>query len=393
MLITPKPEEVPPCWVITTLADLFVYPSSNIVDGPFGSNLRAQEYAKSGAPLLRIQNIRRYAYVPKNIKFVTHEKAADPAHSYSPGDIIVTKLGDPVGKACILPVSAGEGIIVADLIRLRLDHAHIDKKWLCYAINADGVSSQLKALTKGTTRPRVNLNHIRALRLSVPPLSEQVRITETIEALFSELDKGIESLMTASAQLKVYRCAVFRHAFEGKLTAQWREQNMDKLDDPARLLERIQEEREARHQQQLLDWQAAVRSWEEESADGKRPAKPKRQKDVLPADQPALSNLAELPIGWKWVKLGELAWSVRDGPHFSPKYEESGIPFITGGNVRPDGVDFATAKFKAPELHRDLSARCKPELAMCCTPKAEQPVSRGSARTIVSLMSGCTSRY
>ena len=40
-----------------------------------------------------------------------------------------------------------------------------------------------------------------------------------------ELDTGIESLKTARAQLKVYRQAVLKHAFEGKLTARWREEN------------------------------------------------------------------------------------------------------------------------------------------------------------------------
>ena len=46
-----------------------------------------------------------------------------------------------------------------------------------------------------------------------------------IEELFSDLDKGIESLKTAREQLKVYRQAVLKHAFEGKLTADWRKEN------------------------------------------------------------------------------------------------------------------------------------------------------------------------
>ena len=45
------------------------------------------------------------------------------------------------------------------------------------------------------------------------------RFVAKIEELFSELDKGTESLKTARAQLNVYRQAVLKHAFEGKLTA------------------------------------------------------------------------------------------------------------------------------------------------------------------------------
>ena len=54
--------------------------------------------------------------------------------------------------------------------------------------------------------------------IPVPPLAEQQRILAKIEELFSELDKGIETLKTAQQQLKVYRQAVLKYAFEGKLT-------------------------------------------------------------------------------------------------------------------------------------------------------------------------------
>ena len=56
-------------------------------------------------------------------------------------------------------------------------------------------------------------------QLFIPPLNEQHRIVAKIEELFSELDKGIENLKTAQAQLKVYRQALLKHAFEGKLTS------------------------------------------------------------------------------------------------------------------------------------------------------------------------------
>ena len=74
---------------------------------------------------------------------------------------------------------------------------------------------------------------------------EQHRIVAKIEELFSELDKGIENLKTAQAQLKVYRQAMLKHAFEGKLTAQWRADNPDKLETADALLKRIQKDGEA----------------------------------------------------------------------------------------------------------------------------------------------------
>lgn len=52
----------------------------------------------------------------------------------------------------------------------------------------------------------------------LPPLAEQQRIVEKIEELFSGLDKGVETLKSAKQQLKVYRQAVLKYAFEGKYT-------------------------------------------------------------------------------------------------------------------------------------------------------------------------------
>jgi len=56
--------------------------------------------------------------------------------------------------------------------------------------------------------------------IPLPPSNEQHRIVAKIEELFSELDKGIENLKTARAQLKVYRQALLKHAFAGKGLAQ-----------------------------------------------------------------------------------------------------------------------------------------------------------------------------
>nr|MBW4055978.1 hypothetical protein [Pseudomonadota bacterium] len=87
----------------------------------------------------------------------------------------------------------------------------------------------------------------------------------------------------------------------------------------------------------------------------------KRRKDLPPLTAEELAELPELPQGWGWVKLGQLTWSVKDGPHFSPKYVENGVPFISGGNIRADGVDFSKVKYISEELHAELCKRCKPD--------------------------------
>ncbi|MDZ7763788.1 MAG: restriction endonuclease subunit S [Melioribacteraceae bacterium] len=66
--------------------------------------------------------------------------------------------------------------------------------------------------------PGLNRNDAYAIEIPLPPLTEQHRIVEKIEELFSELDNGIENLKKSKEQIKTYRQAVLKFAFEGKLT-------------------------------------------------------------------------------------------------------------------------------------------------------------------------------
>jgi restriction endonuclease S subunit len=58
--------------------------------------------------------------------------------------------------------------------------------------------------------------------IPVPPFPEQHRIVAKIEELFTKLDAGVEALKKIKAELKRYRQAVLKYAFEGKLTEEWR---------------------------------------------------------------------------------------------------------------------------------------------------------------------------
>ncbi len=316
---------IPGSWSQVMLADLFLDPKSQIVDGPFGSNLKASEYKSAGIPVLRIQNIERNKFVDKNINFITDEKAEFlKRHSFLSGDIIITKLGAPVGKACFVPKKYEKGIIVADLIRARITHNYVDPKFLVYQINSIGLIKQFEKFTKGTTRPRINLGIVRQLKFNLPSLKEQHRIVAKIEELFSELDNGVENLKLAQNQLKVYRQAMLKHAFEGKLTEEWRKENNP---EPAeKLLERIKEERQARYEQELKDWKEAVKNWEKEGKRGKRPGKPRKMKDLGEFSSSDIKDFPSLPAQWSWAKIDQLSeygqYSIKAGPFGSSLKKE-----------------------------------------------------------------------
>ncbi len=213
----------------------------------------------------------------------------------------------------------------------------IEPKFLLYffrnmepVLSNEGTGSTFKAVTKG---------FVEGLECNLPPLPEQHRIVAKIEELFSELDKGVESLEKVWEQLKVYRQAVLKHAFEGKLTAKWREENRDKLEKPEQLLARIKREREVRYEQQLEDWRSAVKTWEGSGKLGKKPTKPKKLPEIADIPCNVIAKLPKLPKSWVWEKLGWLTCGVQYGT--STKSVAVGkVPVLRMGNIQNAQFDW-----------------------------------------------------
>ncbi len=118
--------------------------------------------------------------------------------------------------------------------------------------------------------------------------------------LFSQLDSGVAALKQARVQLRFYRKAVLKYAFEGQLTARWRAaQQQAGTPPPAAeiLLAQIKAERQNRYQQQLAAWQKTVSQWEANGKPGRKPAKPRKLKELPPLFESDLAELPELPEG------------------------------------------------------------------------------------------------
>lgn len=197
------------------------------------------------------------------------------------------------------------------------------------AINAETSSVTVKHLSSRT---------VKEIPLPLPPLSEQERIVARIEELFTQLDKGVEELQAVRQQLKTYRQAVLKYAFEGKLTEAWREEHPQ---PPAsELLEQIQTAREEHYTQEMEKWTRAVEAWEANGTPapgsggrGKKPRRPPKPKEYPPLTEEELVELPELPEGWIWIKLGNISKGVEYGS--SKKSKKTGsIPVLRMGNIQ-----------------------------------------------------------
>ena len=134
-------------------------------------------------------------------------------------DDILLSVRAPVGPTNLSP---GKVCIGRGLTAIRPNN-EVGLKYLLYYFRH--FEAQLNQKGTGTTFKAITQNIIKNLDVPVPPLPEQERIVARIEELFSELDKAVETLNTTKQQLAVYRQAVLKEAFEGKLSKQWRNTN------------------------------------------------------------------------------------------------------------------------------------------------------------------------
>lgn len=246
-----------------------------------------------GPKFLRITDIQENKINWENVPYCSIEEEQKIKYVLEDGDLVFARTGATVGKSFLIKGNIPETVFASYLIRLRFPKT-INGKYVWYYFQSPFYWQQINDNQVGTGQPNVNGTRLGGLEIIIPrSLAEQNRIVAKIEELFSSLDKGIESLKTAQTQLKTYRQAVLKWAFEGKLTEEWRKEN---------------------------------------SRGGAERAE---RKDLTkPAER---AKEGELPEGWKWVMLANLVEKISDGPFGSnlktSDYIDRGIRVIRLENI------------------------------------------------------------
>ncbi|MBI4787544.1 MAG: restriction endonuclease subunit S [Chloroflexi bacterium] len=233
--------ELPRGWALATIPDL-VDRDGIFVDGDW---VESKDQDLNGdVRLIQLADVGDGVYRDRSNRFLTRVKARDLGCTFlKPGDVLVARMPDPLGRACIFPGDSKPSVTVVDVCIVRAGSNGANHRWLVCAINAPDFRGAIAALQSGSTRKRISRSNLAKLQLPVPPLAEQHRIFAKIEELFSDLDAGVAALQKVKAQLKRYRQAVLKAAVEGKLTADWRAANTGRIEPASVLLERIRDER------------------------------------------------------------------------------------------------------------------------------------------------------
>jgi type I restriction enzyme S subunit len=217
-------------WRKQTIADIAAPSKNALVGGPFGSNLVSRDYTPSGVPVIRGQNMGFGRWVSGEFVFISEDKAEDlSANIARPGDLVFTQRGTLGQVAIVPPASFDRYIISQSQMKLTVDPAKADTKFLFYFFTSEEQQDYIRRNAIQTGVPHTNLGHLRTTPLLLPPLPEQRAIAAVLGALDDkiELNRRMNETLEALAQ-SLFK-SWFVDATQSALPKGWRESTIGEL--------------------------------------------------------------------------------------------------------------------------------------------------------------------
>src|SRR6185312_3182921 len=179
-----------------------------------GFAFKSTEYKNKGVPVIRISDIKSgFVTADKSVKVVQRKDYEE--YLVLENEILVAMSGATTGKFGIFK-SKEKAYQNQRVGKFKiLNKENLDNDFLLYQLHA--LKRQIEKDAYGGAQPNISSGKIEAMEILLPPKPIQQVIVSKIEELFSEIENGIKSLVTAQQQLKTYRQSVLRWAFEGKL--------------------------------------------------------------------------------------------------------------------------------------------------------------------------------
>lgn len=132
--------------------------------------------------LIQLADIGDGFYIDKSSRFLNSDTAKRLKCTYlKEGDVLIARMPDPLGRACIFPKHDMPCVTVVDVCIIRPNLKKIDNKWLMYSINSPIIRRRINEYITGTTRQRISRGNLSKIKISVPPLAEQRRIASILD--------------------------------------------------------------------------------------------------------------------------------------------------------------------------------------------------------------------
>lgn len=173
-------EELPATWSIKTIGDV----TSRVEYGISKRGGQAGSY-----PILRMNSISDGRVVTNDLQWVELADNEFRRFKLERGDVLFNRTNsvDKVGKSAYFDLD-GEWVFASYLLRVSVDEAVLDSRFLNYFLGAPSTQATLKGLaTRAVSQANINATKLKNLAIPLPPLAEQHKIADALQAVDAKI--------------------------------------------------------------------------------------------------------------------------------------------------------------------------------------------------------------
>lgn len=209
------------------IGELALDERGSIRTGPFGSQLLHSEFTEEGeVAVLGIDNVVTNKFRWNKPRFISGDRYEElRRYTVRPGDLLVTIMGT-CGRCAVAPADIPTSINTKHLCCITLDRSKCLPEFLHATFLFDHMlRNHLGAREKGAVMPGLNMGVIKSVPVRVPPIDLQHGFARAVK----KLDEPIEASTTSTTTLETLFQTLLHRAFDGSLTAKWREAHAAEL--------------------------------------------------------------------------------------------------------------------------------------------------------------------
>jgi type I restriction enzyme, S subunit len=289
--------KIPKNWILTKLKYFTTKIGSGVT--PKGGS---DSYVKEGIPLIRSQNVHFDGLHLDNVAYIkseTHEKMSNS--KISDYDVLLNITGASIGRTTFIPKQFGEANVSQHVCIIRTN-SNLSHRFLTYFLSSSQIQTWISSIQVGASREGLNFEEIGNFILLLPSMVEQNQIV-------SYLDKKIKSINN-----------------------------------------------------KIIKNQKLVKLLKEKKQSEINLAVTKGLDNSVSMEDLGLNGIGEIPKKWEIKKLKFiLAMPITDGPHETPTFHDSGIPFLSVDNIQNDKLSLKKLRYITKEDHKRFSLKCKPQ--------------------------------
>jgi type I restriction enzyme, S subunit len=201
--------KIPTQWGMSTLCRLARVGAKTFVDGDW---IESPYITTEGIRLLQTGNIGIGQFKEQGYRYISDDTfAALRCTEVVPGDILICRLADPVGRACIAPDLGVRMITSVDVCILKPSPEH-DARFVTYFLSSRQYLQWMQAICRGSTRDRISRSMLAKVSVPIPSISEQRAIASFLDRETAKIDALVAKKERLIALLQEKRAAVISHA-------------------------------------------------------------------------------------------------------------------------------------------------------------------------------------